>query len=90
MDRTISSEDIRVLAPPKIVEAAYELNRSVWGLQDFARGEQSWDEQVWRQRYDTYIEQMFGFEKAVRAELQVPGEIPHPPRPPEWFLRRRG
>src|SRR5690349_16147804 len=50
MDRTISSEDIRVLAPPKIVEAAYELNRSVWGLQDFARGEQSWDEQVWRQR----------------------------------------
>jgi hypothetical protein len=36
-----------------------------------------------------YVERLFEFEKAVRAELQIPGEIPHPPRPPEWFFRKR-
>ena len=89
MERAISAEDVRLLASPAIVEAAYLLNRSVWQLQDFARGEQAWDEQLWRQRYERYLECLFEFEKAIRAELQIPGEIPHPPRPPQWFFRKR-
>ncbi|MGW6011579.1 hypothetical protein [Streptomyces sp. NPDC055210] len=89
MERNISVEYVRLLAPPVIVEAAYLLNRSVWQLQDFARGELEWDEQAWRQRYESFTENLFGFEKAIRAELEIPGEIPYPPRPPEWFFRKR-
>ncbi|MGW5866557.1 hypothetical protein ACWFRJ_30775 [Streptomyces sp. NPDC055239] len=89
VERTISVEYVRLLAPPAIVEAAYLLNRSVWQLQDFARGEVPWDEQLWRRRYATFSECLFAFEKSIRAELQIPGEIPYPPRPPEWFLRKQ-
>ncbi|GHA33387.1 hypothetical protein GCM10010372_36820 [Streptomyces tauricus] len=89
MERNMSVEHVRLLAPPVIVEAAYLLNRSVWQLQDFARGELEWDEQVWRRRYEHFTANLFGFEKAIRAELGVPGDIPYPPRPPEWFLRKR-
>ncbi|MGI5469313.1 hypothetical protein [Streptomyces sp. CA-132043] len=89
MERNISVECVRLLATPAIVEAAYLLNRSVWQLQDFARGELAWDEQVWRQRYENFGACLFEFEKAIRAELRIPGEIPYPPRPPEWFFRRR-
>ena len=89
MERAISAEDVRLLATSAIVESAYLLNRSVWQLQDFARGEVAWDEQLWRQRCETYLECLFKFETAVRAELQVPGAIPHPPRPPDWSFRKQ-
>jgi hypothetical protein len=89
MERAISAEDVRLFGSPAIVEAAYRLNRSVWQLQDFARGEQAWDEELWRQRYESYVERLFEFEKLVRAQLEIPGEIPHPPRPPESFFRKR-
>lgn len=87
--RAVGTEDLRLLASPELVEAAHLLNLSVWQLQDFARGEVDWDEAIWRQCYEIYLTRLFEFQKGVRDELRIPGEIPQAPRPPDWFFRRR-
>jgi hypothetical protein len=65
------------------------LNRSVWEVQEFVRAEREWDEELWRQRYQSYLECLFGLERLIRADLQIPGEVLHPPRPPDWFFSKR-
>jgi hypothetical protein len=86
--RALATEAVRMVGTPVLVEKAHLLNLAVWKLQEIAREDLPWSEPEWRVSYIDYLDALHSAQKAARGELNVPGDIPDPPQPPEWFFRR--
>ncbi|MGC1214887.1 MAG: hypothetical protein WA890_26960 [Micromonospora sp.] len=73
--RSEAFEAVPLLADGRTIEAAHELNRAVWQLEQPARQGRTLDEEAWHALADKWVSALNNFHSAARDGLNVPGRF---------------
>ncbi|MEV6371921.1 hypothetical protein [Micromonospora musae] len=73
--RSEAFEALPLLADGATIEAAHELNRAVWQLEQPARQGTKLDEETWHALADKWVNALNNFHSNARAGLSVPGQF---------------
>ncbi|WP_051723906.1 hypothetical protein [Micromonospora chokoriensis] len=73
--RSEAFEALPLLADAPTIEAAHELNRAVWQLEQPARQGKKLDDETWHALADEWVKALNNFHSNARAGLSVPGQF---------------
>ncbi|HEU5109582.1 MAG TPA: hypothetical protein VFT95_13645 [Micromonosporaceae bacterium] len=71
-ERSLRFDAVLMLGDTDTIGAATELNRRVWRLHSFARGELPVDEEIWAEAFTEYRRARVEFHHAARKNMGVP------------------